>query len=247
LFLLVPLIGGAVNVGMDYYSGNLQPGSLGSILGSFTTGAISSLPYMVPGANLAAAGALSGMLHTLVNGMITGNSANIGERTLIAGAVGFGLGKAMPGLLSMTGRMAGGAANWVMNRVAPKIAPRLGSRLPKPPVPSSRQVQSREIELRAEDAVEAGANAADDFFAGTRYSDKVNQQMLQGDLHAFPENIRTFQSSGTVSTIIGGDKVPRTMLEIRGSYMGRDGAFQFIKESDGTITHRFFRPDSVGK
>ena len=31
-------------------------------------------------------------------------------------------------------------------------------------------------------------------------------------------------------------------LEIRGSYKGKDGCFQFIKEQNGEINHRLFVP-----
>ena len=32
------------------------------------------------------------------------------------------------------------------------------------------------------------------------------------------------------------------MLEIRGNYKGKDGFFEFIKEQNGEINHRYFRP-----
>jgi len=68
-----------------------------------------------------------------------------------------------------------------------------------------------------------------------------------GEFHSFPRVVDKFAGSGTVSNITGGDGVTRRMLEIPGSYAkssGRwmDGVFQYIKEADGTINHRFFVP-----
>ncbi len=40
----------------------------------------------------------------------------------------------------------------------------------------------------------------------------------------------------------GGDGVARQILEIPGSYGGRNGVFQFIKEADGAINHRLIVP-----
>jgi len=83
---------------------------------------------------------------------------------------------------------------------------------------------------------------AEDFFAGTKYTDKVLGQMKQGDFHAFPESVAAFQDAGQVSKITGGDGVVRDMLKIPGEYQGKQGAFEFIKETDGSINHRLFRP-----
>jgi len=44
--------------------------------------------------------------------------------------------------------------------------------------------------------------------------------------------------------ITGGDGVVREMLKIPGEYRGKSGAFEFIKDSDGAINHRYFRPTS---
>lgn len=85
-------------------------------------------------------------------------------------------------------------------------------------------------------------NKVDDFFEGTSYTAKVRNQMKQGDFHAFPESVKGFQQEGKVSTIIGGDGVSRKMLEIPGGYKGHKGNFEFIKESNGKINHRLFKP-----
>ncbi|MGI9279051.1 MAG: hypothetical protein ACR2PX_05390, partial [Endozoicomonas sp.] len=81
-----------------------------------------------------------------------------------------------------------------------------------------------------------------DFFKGTRYTDKVKLQMTQGDFHAFPDSVEAFQDTGVITKLTGGDGVLREKLEIPGSYKGQDGHFEFIKEPDGLINHRLFKP-----
>lgn len=52
------------------------------------------------------------------------------------------------------------------------------------------------------------APASTHFFGGTTYTQKVTHQMTRegvGGLHAFPESVRAFERSGTISKIIGGD------------------------------------------
>ncbi|MCX0499401.1 hypothetical protein D3M71_09495 [Erwinia billingiae] len=44
------------------------------------------------------------------------------------------------------------------------------------------------------------------------------------------------------SVISGGDGVERLKLEISGSYRGKEGVFEYIREPDGTINHRLFVP-----
>ena len=93
----------------------------------------------------------------------------------------------------------------------------------------------------------AGKTAQESFFDGTSYTTKVKGQMKKGDFHAFPEEVTAFENDGTISKIVGKDGIERDMLEIPGSYRSKDGVFQdgvfqFIKEPDGTINHRFFVP-----
>jgi RHS repeat-associated protein len=94
-------------------------------------------------------------------------------------------------------------------------------------------------------AVLHGAQGVASFFEGTRYTDKVLQQMRAGarEFHSFPEAVTAFENAGSIRTVTGGDGVVREMLEIPGSYAGRDGVFQFMKEADGAINHRYFRPN----
>lgn len=93
-------------------------------------------------------------------------------------------------------------------------------------------------------AAKTAATVEKDFFAGTKYTDKVLGQMKQGDFHAFPESVKGFQDAGQLSKLTGGDGVVRDMLKIPGEYKGKQGVFEFIKESDGSINHRLFRPDA---
>ena len=67
--------------------------------------------------------------------------------------------------------------------------------------------------------------------------------MKSGDLHSFPESALAFQDAGTVTPLTGGDGVVRDFLKIPGQYRGKDGVFEFIKEPDGKINHRLFKPN----
>lgn len=76
-----------------------------------------------------------------------------------------------------------------------------------------------------------------------KYSSKVKRQMQTGDYHSFPKSVDAFGADGKITTIIGGDKIPRTKIEIAGRYRGKKGVFQYIIERDGvTCNHRLFVP-----
>lgn len=65
-----------------------------------------------------------------------------------------------------------------------------------------------------------------------QYTDKVKLQMKQSDHHGFPESVSAF----------AGNKISRTKVEILGSYMGKEGVFEYIIEADGkTVNLRYFR------
>ncbi|WP_288870026.1 RHS repeat-associated core domain-containing protein [uncultured Capnocytophaga sp.] len=85
-----------------------------------------------------------------------------------------------------------------------------------------------------------------DFFKGTWYSDRVLGNMFNTSdaFHSFPENVKAFQMDGVVTPLKGKDGVIVPILKIPGSYRGKEGYFEFIKERDGMINHRFFRPNS---
>lgn len=80
------------------------------------------------------------------------------------------------------------------------------------------------------------------FFENTRYTGKVKRQMLNNDYHSFPESVTAFEKNGQVIQIIGGDGIKRSKLTIPGWYRGKNGVFEFIKESNGDINHRLFSP-----
>lgn len=47
-----------------------------------------------------------------------------------------------------------------------------------------------------------------------------------------------------MTSLIGGDKITRTKIEIPGSYRGKEGVFQYIIEPDGiTCNHHLFVPN----
>jgi hypothetical protein len=87
------------------------------------------------------------------------------------------------------------------------------------------------------------------FFEGTYYGNKVLADMAKGpgEFHGFPQMVGDFESHGIRGTITGGDGIVRQTLLIQGSYQNRDGTwidgvFEFYKNSNGEIVHRFFRP-----
>ena len=104
--------------------------------------------------------------------------------------------------------------------------------------------------LFAEEAlIGESAEGAASFFEDTQYSSKVLQQMEGGvgEFHSFPESVTAFEEFGSVSTITGGDQAQYQMLRIPGSYQSSagtwyEGEFQFMKDSNGLINHRFFKP-----
>ncbi|MEZ4912401.1 MAG: hypothetical protein R2774_16245 [Saprospiraceae bacterium] len=89
-----------------------------------------------------------------------------------------------------------------------------------------------------------GAREASTFFQGAKYSPKVMQQMSKADdiFHAFPKSVDGFATKfGKVSTRIGGDGKTYQLLEMSGSYGGKTGTFEYIKDANGLINHRFFK------
>jgi putative mafB-like protein len=88
-----------------------------------------------------------------------------------------------------------------------------------------------------------GKCQAKNFFKGTRYTEKVKKQASSGDYHSFPEAVDSFSKYGKVSKIKGGDGITRQKLEIPGGYKGKEGVFEYIKEPNGNINHRLFKPN----
>lgn len=94
------------------------------------------------------------------------------------------------------------------------------------------------------------AEEAASFFDGTHYTSKVLSRMQKGagEFHSFPDIVRNFESFGTVGSVTGGDGIVRPILRIPGSYMNSkgkvaEGVFEFMKESNGAINHRYFNPN----
>lgn len=117
------------------------------------------------------------------------------------------------------------------------LASEAGSVFPEEQVAAQRATAS----VRALSA--ANPPTASRFFEGTKYSERVLSQMEGRDFHAFPEIVKSYASTGEVATIRGGDGMTRWMLRIPGSYQGREGVFEFIREPNGVITHRLFKPN----
>lgn len=72
------------------------------------------------------------------------------------------------------------------------------------------------------------------------YSDKVLSQMKLNDYHGFPETVDSFGGDGIKTTIIGGDGISRTKIEIPGGYKGKNGVFEYIIEPNDSVNHRIF-------
>ena len=65
----------------------------------------------------------------------------------------------------------------------------------------------------------------------------------QGLAISTPQSVDGFAKHGTVSKITGKDGVVRDKLEIPGSYRGKKGVFEYIREPNGNINHRLFVPN----
>ena len=94
--------------------------------------------------------------------------------------------------------------------------------------------------------VKEGATVTETFFEGAKYSPKALHQMSKTDdvLHAFPQSVDGFANQyGQRTTKTGADGKAYQWLEMRGSYGGKTGTFEFIKDSNGVINHRYLKPD----
>ena len=62
--------------------------------------------------------------------------------------------------------------------------------------------------------------------------------------HGFPESVDGYAVKyGKLSIKVGLDGKTYQWLKLHGSYGGKTGTFEFIKDSDGVINHRFFNVD----
>ena len=87
-----------------------------------------------------------------------------------------------------------------------------------------------------------GKYQAKNYFKGARYTDKVFRQMSRDVRHGFPKSVDGFASEyGRYSIKMGNDFKFYRWLTIEGSYGGRNGTFEYIKDSKGFINHRFLK------
>ena len=113
---------------------------------------------------------------------------------------------------------------------------------------AKKQCLKPNIQLFAEEkntgVVNKNSTSLKNILKNIKYTDKVRSQMKLGDYHSFPESVSGFGSDANITSIVGGDKIIRTKIEIPGSYMGKEGVFQYIIEPDGvTCNHRLFVPN----
>jgi RHS repeat-associated protein len=81
------------------------------------------------------------------------------------------------------------------------------------------------------------------FFNEASYSQKVLNQMNKADdlFHGFPKSVDAFAAKyGQWSTKLGADGKPYQWLKLSGSYGGKTGIFEYTKDANGLINHRFF-------
>jgi RHS repeat-associated protein len=89
-----------------------------------------------------------------------------------------------------------------------------------------------------EDAAEAAEDEAVNPLADTTYSQKVSDQIDQGDYHGFPSSVDGFANQSHVTTELGDDGAPYTHVRIPGGYGSSEGVFNYIFGEDGVVTHR---------
>lgn len=85
-------------------------------------------------------------------------------------------------------------------------------------------------------------NKASSFFEGATFTQKVIQQTSNAaDIgHAFPKSVEGFSTQfGKWFNKVGNDGKMYEWLTMPGSYGGRTGTFEFIKDANGLINHRY--------
>jgi hypothetical protein len=118
-----------------------------------------------------------------------------------------------------------------------KVAGVLGNVGNKVVTNMARRVAVREAEAIA---VKGGQS----FFQSAKYSQKVLKQMSKADdlYHGFPKSVDGFAAKfGEWSTKVGADGKTYQWLEMHGSYGGKTGTFEFIKDAYDIINHRYFK------
>jgi hypothetical protein len=97
--------------------------------------------------------------------------------------------------------------------------------------------------LASKTGISAAEGGSKTFFEGAKYSSKVLRQMNKADdiYHAFPKSIDGYAAEfGQWSTKVGADGKVYQWLEMPGNYGGKTGTFEYIKDANGIINHRFF-------
>ena len=92
-------------------------------------------------------------------------------------------------------------------------------------------------------ALNGAAKGGTTFFEGASYSSKVLKQMGKADdlFHGFPKSVDGLATKfGQWSTKLGADGKPYQWLKMPGSYGGKTGVFEYTKDANGLINHRFF-------
>lgn len=83
-----------------------------------------------------------------------------------------------------------------------------------------------------------------------RYTKKVLMQMERNlktgktDFHGFPRMVDNYAGFGKKELIQGKDRLTRMKITLEGTYKRQDGYFEWIIESNGTVNHRVFIPNS---
>ena len=82
------------------------------------------------------------------------------------------------------------------------------------------------------------------YFKNIQYNWHVEQHIIKprpnDPFHSYPKEVDAFEKDGVRFFKKGGDGAMYEHLQIRGAYRGKDGVFEYIKDSNGHITHRFF-------
>ena len=85
--------------------------------------------------------------------------------------------------------------------------------------------------------------AKKNFFNNAKIASNVERKIAQGDLHSFPTSVDGYATKfGKFSYIKGGDRQTYFQLIMKGSYRGKNGKFEYIKDKNNYINHRFFNP-----
>ena len=234
------LVGGALNVASNY--NNIK--SIGDFFGYFSVGALaggagaalSTVSFSVGGA---IGGALTGFTSGAASGSILGGGNSILQHGNFSHFWDDAFSQAKTGAISgviIGGVFGGVSAHYKENNILTG----------KPIVSNEVQWTPRiknDVIPNTDNLNYSSSQVPESFFDNTEYTQKVIKQMnsTKEDFHTFPKSVDAFENSGKIVRIVGGDGIERLQLEIPGWYKGHYGIFEFMKEPNNTINHRFFR------